>query len=688
MVCSLTLALNVLHQVFPPLLMKCLSMRKALLHLTLFLIFHHHLAHLLLLILAPFLQSLPSIKAGVSSPKWEGNIKMPHIISGSKVSTSGAHKGVNQSSVSSLASSQGRGPALQKLSPSKSDQDLASLRSSHTVEVSSLRVMDDEYLRLLNDSSRSTAPSRLLSPPCRPTGPQVSWPSAKLGASRNPLNGSIAGSTTFASSNAFISSPIPQIQDSAAVQNTSDAALKPDKISRKRTLSDMLNLFPSLQGVDIDPVVSKRRLSESGHQPSSHALFLSDKVCKTERCSYGDLIAEANKGNTPSSVYILTLLHVVRHCSLCIKHALLTSQMEALDIPYVEEAVLGNAFSNIWFRVPSSRDDSWPHICLRLGRPGSMYWDVKINDRHFRDLWKLQKGSNNTPWGSGVHIANTSNVDSHIRYDSEGIILSYQSVEGNSIKKLVADIHRLSNARMFALGMQKLLGERMEQKLEVTAPSDGKTMAGVKDPLDGVGKLSEQLKKAFRIEAVGLMSFWFSFGSGVLARFVVEWESGKDGCTMHVSPDGLWPHTKYLEDFINGGEVASLLDCIRLTAGPLHALAAATRPARAGQAVVIPGVTASMSSVSKQSTYLPGQGLLPSGSITNAGHATSNSLGVLLLLPLQVLLGTRASMALQCLPLQVGVAPVLFLAHCYQLMFQLYYEAPIGYALSIVNILR
>ncbi|KAB2009306.1 hypothetical protein ES319_D10G157800v1, partial [Gossypium barbadense] len=34
------------------------------------------------------------------------------------------------------------------------------------------------------------------------------------------------------------------------------------------------------------------------------------------------------------------------------------------------------------------------------------------------------------------------------------------------------------------------------------------------------------------------------FRSGVLARFVVEWESGKEGCTMHVSPDQLWPHTK------------------------------------------------------------------------------------------------------------------------------------------------
>ncbi|TYG71343.1 hypothetical protein ES288_D05G389100v1, partial [Gossypium darwinii] len=39
------------------------------------------------------------------------------------------------------------------------------------------------------------------------------------------------------------------------------------------------------------------------------------------------------------------------------------------------------------------------------------------------------------------------------------------------------------------------------------------------------------------------------FGSGVLARFVVEWESGKEGCTMHVSPYQLWPHTKVLSAF-------------------------------------------------------------------------------------------------------------------------------------------
>lgn len=303
----------------------------------------------------------------------------------------------------------------------------------------------------------------------------------------------------------------------------------------------MLNSLLSLRGL-VHGISKRRRLSFD--QPSVSSAVSPNSIRNPEGYSYGDLLAEANKGNAPSGVYISALLHVVRHCSLCIKHAMLTSQMEALDIPYVEETGLRNAFVNIWFKLPSARGDSWPHICLRLGKPGSLCWDVKIKDQHFGDLWELQKGSYNTPWGSGVRIANTSDADSHIRYDSAGVVLSYQSVEMDSIKKLVVDIHRLSNARMFALGMRKLLGVKSEEKLEEGANSDGKLAVGAKGTIDGVDKFSEQMRRAFRIEAVGLLSLWFSFGSGVLARFVVEWESGREGCTMHVSPDQLWPHTK------------------------------------------------------------------------------------------------------------------------------------------------
>lgn len=315
----------------------------------------------------------------------------------------------------------------------------------------------------------------------------------------------------------------------------------------------MLNLIPSLQGVEANSGFCKRRKTSEAaraQQSSSQVFMPMEMVSKTEGYNFGNLIAEANRGNTPSSVYVSALLHVVRHCSLCIKHARLTSQMEELDIPYVEEVGLRSGSSNIWLRLPFVRGDTWKHICLRLGRPGSMYWDVKINDQHFTDLWELQKGSSSTPWGSGVRIANTSDIDSHIRYDPEGVVLSYQSVEPDSIKKLVADIQRLYNARMFALGMRKLLGVRADEKVEESSTnSEVKASAAFKGSVEAVDRLSEQMRRAFRIEAVGLMSLWFSFGSGVVARFVVEWESDKEGCTMHVSPDQLWPHTKVISFF-------------------------------------------------------------------------------------------------------------------------------------------
>ncbi|CAI9781699.1 unnamed protein product [Fraxinus pennsylvanica] len=416
-------------------------------------------------------------------------------------------------------------------------------------------------------------------------------------------------------------------------------------ISQMNMCEDELNLslLDHRKILTILSDVDGSRISERGPSDSSNESFalrpnlplsfssIVDEVFELEKGSNAPSFsghAEANKGNAPSSIYVSVLLHVVRHCSLCIKHARLTSQMDALDLPYVEEVGLRSASSNLWFRLPFASGDTWQYICLRLGRPGSMYWDVKIIDPHFKDLWELQKGSNNTAWGSGVRIANTSDVDSHIRYDSEGVVLSYNHVEADSIKKLVADIQRLSNARMFALGMRKLLGARTDEKLEESPVNpDSKPSAGAKSVNETPEKFSEQMRRVFRIEAVGLMSLWFSFGSGVLARFVIEWEAGKEGCTMHVSPDQLWPHTKFLEDFINGAEVASLLDCIRLTAGPLHALAAATRPARAAPVSGVPGVAASFSSTLKQSGYIPSQGHLPSNSNTNTSQASSGSAG-------------------------------------------------------------
>ncbi|XP_052118862.1 LOW QUALITY PROTEIN: mediator of RNA polymerase II transcription subunit 14-like [Arachis duranensis] len=555
--------------------------------------------------------NLHSLKAGTPSPKWEGGMQISQVNNVTKPSgvtnhysdsmfSSGSVKGpVQSNSVGSISTGQGRSTAGKMLFVSKSEQDLASLQSPHSVDIVSSTAMDEINLRVLSDSSNDglggSRSSRLLSPPL-PTSSRISLPNSKP-------NGPQAESLKAAGANSCASTPLSQAMESTGNE---DVIPKHDKRSRKRTASDVLNLIPSLQGLENNSAICKRRkiLDSSGSQLSlPQGVVPSEMISRAEGYSYGSLIAEANKGNAPSSIYIAVLLHVIRHCSLCIKHARLTSQMDSLDISYVEEVGLRSASSNIWFRFPFARGDSWQHICLRLGRPGCMHWDVKINDQHFRDLWELQKGSSATPWGSGVRIANTADIDSHIHYDPDGVVLSYQSVEVDSIKKLVADIQRLANARTFALGMRQLLGVRADEKSEETS-SDAK-VSGTKFASDTAEKVTEHMRKAFKIEAVGLMSLWFSFGSAVLARFVVEWESGKEGCTMHVSPDQLWPHTKLLEDFINGAEVSSLLDCIRLTAGPLHDLAAATRPVRA-----CPATRPVLSSIPKHTGYIQPQGLL------------------------------------------------------------------------------
>ncbi|AES61655.2 mediator of RNA polymerase II transcription subunit 14 [Medicago truncatula] len=526
-----------------------------------------------------------------SLPK-AGNIQY----NGSLFSSGGVKGLVQSSSVGSLLTGQGRSTVGKKLPALKSEQDLTSVKSPHSVDISSYTAMDEDTA---NDALSGSRPS-LLSPPW-PISSQMSSPSSRPNAT----------------------TPVSQGPDTVNFSSSEDVISEHDKRSRKRTTSDMLNLIPSLQGfVKNQGICKRRKISDPcGSQLAlRQGSITPEMIPRAEGCSYGSLIAEANKGNAPSSIYVAALLHVVRHCSLCIKHARLTSQMDALEISYVEEVGLRRESFNIWFRLPFARGDSWQHIFLRLGRPGCMYWDVKIDDQHFRDLWELQKGSSNTPWGSGVRIVNTSDIDSHIRYDPDGVVLSYQSVEEDSVKKLVADIQRLANARTFSIGIRKLLVIRADEKSEEFHTHSDVKISGVKTASDSADKL--QMRRAFRIEAVGLMSLWFSFSSGVLARFVVEWESSKEGCTMHVSPDQLWPHTKFLEDFINGAEVSLLLDCIRLTAGPLHALAAATRLARAGP---VPGVAAALSSFPKQAGYISLQGLLLGSlsSTANVGHPAS-----------------------------------------------------------------
>ncbi|XP_057826990.2 mediator of RNA polymerase II transcription subunit 14 [Cryptomeria japonica] len=510
---------------------------------------------------------------------------------GSSPLAGGHNYGVNTSTPSPV-----RIQSFNKLSSATknySDQDLTSSKSPLQLgDTSGYLSMDEDHLRKVMDSPKEGLPS--LSTNWQTS---LSYTARMSPALRNSIQHSRSSlvktpsggqtSTVFKSSatGLHMIPPACQTLDSLTSHgNTSDTI--PKISSRKRCLSDIVHSIPSLQRISAyGESQKKRKTSESGDtQHAAVQLNTSGTMGKFVGRTCGSILREANHGKAPSSIYVSALLQVIRHCSLCIKHARLTGQMEVLNIPYVEDVGLRKPSADLWFRLPSSKEDAWQHICLCLGRPGSTYWDVKVNDEHFRDLWELQKGKTGTPWGSGVRIANTSDVDSHIRYGPEGVVLSYRVVEDNSIKKLVADLQRLSNARSFAMGMRKLLEVKPEERIDTGKELSNMKYNLVKKAYGDLGdRMWDYMRRTFKIEAVGLMSLWFSYVGpmpGIIARFVVEWESGKEGCTMHVSPDQLWPHTKFLEDFINGGEVASLLDCIRLTAGPLHALAGAIRPAR------------------------------------------------------------------------------------------------------------
>lgn len=310
------------------------------------------------------------------------------------------------------------------------------------------------------------------------------------------------------------------------------SALRSEVPSGKRYLSEFLLNIPSLQRSIISGGPRKRRkLPEDASSVQSRTTL-----------TYGTILREGNCCIT-ENIYASVLLQVIKHCSLRIKYAQLTTQMNSLNIPYVEEVGLGTPSSNLWLRLPFAQDGSWKHTCLRLGEAGSMSWGVRINDPYYGALWELHGGSNTTEWGSHVRIANTSEMDSHISFDYDGVTLTYNSVEADSIQRLVSELRRLSNARVFACGMRRLVRIKVDEKL---VENQLATKAKLHARKGFRNRLSDQMAKNFRINAVGLMNLWFSYGANAMpmVHFVVEWDASKAGCTMRISPDHLWPHTK------------------------------------------------------------------------------------------------------------------------------------------------
>ncbi|KAL6593314.1 hypothetical protein ACP70R_049067 [Stipagrostis hirtigluma subsp. patula] len=368
-------------------------------------------------------------------------------------------------------------------------------------------------------------------------------------------------------------------------------------VSRKRSLSEFLLNVPSLQQSIIDNGPRKQRKVPERVQDVAVFKAYSSNAQPGNTLTYGNILTEENLCVT-SSFYASLLRHVIKHCSLCIKYAQLTTQMDSLGIPHVEVVGLQTSSSNLWLRLPFAKGNSWKHVCLRLGKAGSMSWEVRINDPCYGSLWRVYGGCTTTEWGVGVRIANTSEIDSHITFDDDGVVLTYHTVEADSIQRLVSDLQRLLNARAFSCGMRRLIGVKVDDNLD-----ENGTAAETRLHPANKGsrhRQSSQMRKTFRIEAVGLMSLWFSYGAVPMVHFVVEWKAGTGGCGACVSRSALATHKAFLEDFVNVGEVASFLDCIRLTAGPLRALNSAIRPAK--MPVTVP---AGYDSVPKQAQGAP-----------------------------------------------------------------------------------
>jgi mediator of RNA polymerase II transcription subunit 14 len=141
---------------------------------------------------SPLNSSLPSHYG--SLPK-AGNIQY----NGSLFSSGGVKGPVQSSSVGSLLTGQGRSAVGKKLPASKSEQDLASVKSPHSVDISSSTAMDEDTANDALSGSRSS----LLSPP-RPISSQMSSPSSRP-------NGPLVESFRTAGSSSCATTPVCKI---------------------------------------------------------------------------------------------------------------------------------------------------------------------------------------------------------------------------------------------------------------------------------------------------------------------------------------------------------------------------------------------------------------------------------------------------------------------------------------------
>lgn len=159
----------------------------------------------------PVARNLYGMRAG-TSPKWDVGSQMNNLTKVANVNTNYSNlpylssnlTGLSQSSSASLLSSgPGKSTPVKKLSASKSDQDIPSLRSPYSAEVGLYATTDDDQL-VSNHSARLSHQSNL----------QVSTASAKVISSTNSLPiGTAAGSLYVSRSRSLVTTSLCKIFD-------------------------------------------------------------------------------------------------------------------------------------------------------------------------------------------------------------------------------------------------------------------------------------------------------------------------------------------------------------------------------------------------------------------------------------------------------------------------------------------
>lgn len=155
---------------------------------------------------------------GVGSPKLDGGIQNSQISTFNKVSTglnssfylSGNAKGQQNSSSSAMFSSSMRNPPFQKLSSSKSEQDLSSLKSLYPSELCQLTALDEDQTKLITSTPGSVLAvnraNQLTSPP-RTTVSRASVPSSRINNSKGSSHSHLVGYLRGTGSDSIIAAP-------------------------------------------------------------------------------------------------------------------------------------------------------------------------------------------------------------------------------------------------------------------------------------------------------------------------------------------------------------------------------------------------------------------------------------------------------------------------------------------------